>query len=294
MSCLTRPGDTHLFHTALYRLDGYSGSILLSGICYIATSIRRYTVHPHSADLIPYWKCIAEGLHLVLEAVSNVASGLLILMLALDRIIAIVTISFYKHLSERVIRMNIIFIYAFAISSYVIAVVWRVTSAHEPNMVSPYCYTDEVFTPTYYNIRLALLQVPLLLTIILYIAALLIVRLRERDVQLSILNMQLKREKLITKKVSVIIAATMLTRLTPNSYICLVAWDYIQNQEIPPYIWFLEPIASCADLLLYYFMDTEVSASIKQRWSQWKGKANNRISSAKVSSMSCALDLKFT
>ncbi|CDW53194.1 7tm 1 domain containing protein [Trichuris trichiura] len=285
---ISRHVKRHRKHLSI--LTGYSGSIMLSGISYILTSVRRYIVHNRSAELVPYWKCIAEGFHLLLDGVGHVASGLLILTLAFDRVIAIVTISLYKNLTARASRLTITFIYLIAISYYVIVIIWRVNGNLEPQMVSPYCYADEVFTTQYYKINLILLQIPLLTTVIVYVSAVLIMRFRGRDVQSNILNMQLKREKLITKKVSVIIVCTMLTHLVPNCYLCLVIWELIESGEIPAYIWFLEPIASCIELLLYYFLDADVSASIRKRWAQWKQKPNNHhlhVSSTKVKPSSC-------
>ncbi|OUC44120.1 Innexin [Trichinella nativa] len=246
----------------------------------IISASRQMVVASVGVYKIDGWKCLVQGLHLICYEIGDCTSTAFIFIISLDRFFAMTSFERYKKFTIRHVQILIGVVFTVALVYYCILAVLIGTIYLSKREVSANCYRGEVLTLLYCKVLISTLLFIFIVTVVLYTIACLVMRCRKVVGSNSVRRNQLKREKVVTKRVAVIIVSTLITHIIPVSFCVVNMWRNQNLLGISSFLLLMHPATLTLDLFLYALLDKDIRRSFSRLAAQTTTTTTNMLYTA--------------
>ncbi|XP_003379186.1 innexin-10 [Trichinella spiralis] len=246
----------------------------------IISASRQMVVASVGVYKIAGWKCLVQGLHLICYEIGDCTSTAFIFIISLDRFFAMTSFEQYKKFTIRHVQILIGVVFTVALVYYCILAVLIGTIYLSKREVSANCYRGEVLTLLYCKVLISTLLFIFIVTVVLYTIACLVMRCRKVVGSNSVRRNQLKREKVVTKRVAVIIVSTLITHIIPVSFCVVNMWRNQNLLGISSFLLLMHPATLTLDLFLYALLDKDIRRSFSRLAAQTTTTTTNMLYTA--------------
>ncbi|KRZ97188.1 Innexin-10 [Trichinella sp. T8] len=237
---------------------------MIRSMATIISASRQIVVASVGVYKIDGWKCLVQGLHLICYEIGDCTSTAFIFIISLDRFFAMTSFERYKKFTIRHVQILIGVVFTVALVYYCILAVLIGTIYLSKREVSANCYRGEVLTLLYCKVLISTLLFIFIVTVVLYTIACLVMRCRKVVGSNSVRRNQLKREKVVTKRVAVIIVSTLITHIIPVSFCVVNMWRNQNLLGISSFLLLMHPATLTLDLFLYALLDKDIRRSFSR------------------------------
>ncbi|KRY21878.1 Innexin-10 [Trichinella patagoniensis] len=237
---------------------------MIRSMATIISASRQMVVASVGVYKIDGWKCLVQGLHLICYEIGDCTSTAFIFIISLDRFFAMTSFERYKKFTIRHVQILIGVVFTVALVYYCILAVLIGTIYLSKREVSANCYRGEVLTLLYCKVLISTLLFIFIVTVVLYTIACLVMRCRKVVGSNSVRRNQLKREKVVTKRVAVIIVSTLITHIIPVSFCVVNMWRNQNLLGISSFLLLMHPATLTLDLFLYALLDKDIRRSFSR------------------------------
>ncbi|KRZ08053.1 hypothetical protein T11_10217 [Trichinella zimbabwensis] len=248
----------------IWLIFGLCCAVMIRSMATIISASRQMVVAWVGVYKIAGWKCLAQGLHLICYEVGDCTSTAFIFIISLDRFLAMTSFERYKKFTIRHVQILIGVVFTMAFVYYCILAVLIGTIYLSKREVSANCYRGEVLTLLYCKVLISTLLFIFIVTVVLYTIACLVMRCRKVVGSNSVRRNQLKREKVVTKRVAVIIVSTLITHIIPVSFCAINMWRNQNLLGISSFLLLMHPATLTLDLFLYALLDKDIRRSFSK------------------------------
>ncbi|KRX23735.1 Innexin-10 [Trichinella nelsoni] len=248
----------------IWLIFGLCCAVMIRSMATIISASRQMVVASVGVYKIAGWKCLAQGLHLICYEIGDCTSTAFIFIISLDRFFAMTSFERYKKFTIRHVQILIGVVFTVALVYYCILAVLIGTIYLSKREVSANCYRGEVLTLLYCKVLISTLLFIFIVTVVLYTIACLVMRCRKVVGSNSVRRNQLKREKVVTKRVAVIIVSTLITHIIPVSFCVVNMWRNQNLLGISSFLLLMHPATLTLDLFLYALLDKDIRRSFSR------------------------------
>ncbi|KRZ59193.1 Vacuolar protein sorting-associated protein 28 -like protein [Trichinella nativa] len=196
-------------------LTGFAVGALIEGFGYFTAAVRRFYFDTFfDGHLVDLSKCLASGIHMLMFLAGDTISTSSLLLISLERLLAVKWTKLYQRLSVRV--MNCILLVPFVWGFSDVLTFLLISIQLHGVVVNPHCFVTECFTRTFYIIHNSMSIVLGYSVVIIY--AIIFLWLRIHKTQSSTIRaIQLRRETKITKRIFLLIVMTIFFHIFPQT-----------------------------------------------------------------------------
>ncbi|KRZ60838.1 Innexin-10 [Trichinella nativa] len=248
----------------IWQIFGLCCAVMIRSMATIISASRQMVVASVGVYKIDGWKCLVQGLHLICYEIGDCTSTAFIFIISLDRFFAMTSFERYKKFTIRHVQILIGVVFTVALVYYCILAVLIGTIYLSKREVSANCYRGEVLTLLYCKVLISTLLFIFIVTVVLYTIACLVMRCRKVVGSNSVRRNQLKREKVVTKRVAVIIVSTLITHIIPVSFCVVNMWRNQNLLGISSFLLLMHPATLTLDLFLYALLDKDIRRSFSR------------------------------
>ncbi|OUC49182.1 hypothetical protein D917_05634 [Trichinella nativa] len=194
---------------------GFAVGALIEGFGYFTAAVRRFYFDTFfDGHLVDLSKCLASGIHMLMFLAGDTISTSSLLLISLERLLAVKWTKLYQRLSVRV--MNCILLVPFVWGFSDVLTFLLISIQLHGVVVNPHCFVTECFTRTFYIIHNSMSIVLGYSVVIIY--AIIFLWLRIHKTQSSTIRaIQLRRETKITKRIFLLIVMTIFFHIFPQT-----------------------------------------------------------------------------
>ncbi|CDW53154.1 7TM GPCR Srsx domain containing protein [Trichuris trichiura] len=200
----------------LCMIAGFTVSDCLASIGLIFTSIQRLLLREMEPFTVSPLDCLLKRFYLPVYMIGNTTLAMTMLLLSIERFTAFCSASYYRTIfSIRNTKIWVILCFTFgaleAVLCYYVAFVIR------DHKISPACYRSQYNTPTYYRMFMNTTVSLAIVTMVLYILAYIMHRLKaDRSEVMNLNQLRDARETSVLYSLSIVCFVTLLLKFSPN------------------------------------------------------------------------------
>ncbi|KRX95257.1 hypothetical protein T4E_1251, partial [Trichinella pseudospiralis] len=196
-------------------LTGFAIGALIEGFGYFTAAIRRFYFDTFfDGQLVDLSKCLASGVHMLMFLAGDTISTSSLLLISLERLLAVRWTKLYQRLSVRV--MNCILLVPFVWGFSDVLTFLLISTQLHGITVSPHCFVTECFTKIFYILHNSMSIILGYSVVIIYAVIFLWLRIHKTQSS-TIRAIQLRREAKITKRIFSLIVMTIFFHIFPQT-----------------------------------------------------------------------------
>lgn len=204
-----------------------------------------------------------QGIHITFFEVGEAASSWFTVFITLDRLIAMVFISRYRTLGYNYVKYIIGFVSLYTLAdvvasfvgSYLLKQVKKSTArCGHPQNVPDYYYqwhTMQIICCGY-------------ISIVIYVCAIIVMKLKRNNNNSEVLTAQIKRESTVTKRIARIVLTTFILQILPLTiYTTDISNEYFFDL-IGPYVWGVYALTPSVNVFIYSSNNPDFRSKLKK------------------------------
>ncbi|KAL1286051.1 hypothetical protein T4A_6690 [Trichinella pseudospiralis] len=245
-------------------------STLVLGVAYTASGTHHFNILNVGDYEVTPLICLIETTFICLYEVGETSGALILLLISLDRLIAMTSMSLYQKFTLTVTAAVMQVTYACGLAGFLGVLAYTALSERRFRKISSLCFHADTVSETYYNVHAYFLLTAHWLSLILYIAALIVMHKHGNISSNSVRMHRLLREKKITQRISMIIFSSVITQIVPMTALASSA-DKLYD-DLGMYFWIIHPLTVPIEIILCCIMRSDAKKLLKSRWNYLRGR----------------------
>ncbi|VDO91928.1 unnamed protein product [Soboliphyme baturini] len=199
------------------------------------------------------WECLLKRAHVTLYNTGEDLMSSLLLLISLDRFVAMVSTEMYGKLSRKTVLLllNLVVMSALIDGLFI----WTYILLDGGEMVSAMCLQNSVVPRLQYFIHVYFMLFASYASVVIYVAAIICSRMQR---QADVYSWQLKREMIVTKRLAFIIISNFVLNAVPLTVFTSVKYESNIFEVLNLFIWRLTSLDQIMQILLYAWLHPDV------------------------------------
>ncbi|KRZ02644.1 hypothetical protein T11_9939 [Trichinella zimbabwensis] len=244
-------------------ISGLATSCLMLGIGHCIMWTRKIVMKHRSTTAIPRRQCMLESAHHFFNKIGEYSSAGFILLLSMDRCIAILLPALYQHFTVNNCHQLVIINFAFSTLIYLITLLMPIYLSDIDELISAHCVYSEIFTPRGRKLNSILILCMHYASVLLFIVAASAMRYIQRRQQLqnTIRQLQWKLEKRLLNIVFILLLSTIVTSVLPMTIARVESLNFKSLKDIAEYLF---PALLSLEIAIYCIVNKRIRMSVLQ------------------------------
>ncbi|KFD73288.1 hypothetical protein M514_08115 [Trichuris suis] len=195
-----------------FCIAAFAASNVLSGVAFIMSSCRRFYLYTRPPYTLLPIECMLQAIHLTIFPICDVLNVTTSALISLERFLALASNRLaQKNNMFKVVKATLAVIGVISLTDT--ALCWH-SAAQLERRISAICRNAEVVSAAYYEMHMILVTVLAYLALLFYLLAFAAMVFRRKATS-TIRAIQLRREIVITRRLSFLILSTLLVVILP-------------------------------------------------------------------------------
>uniref|UniRef100_A0A5S6QC47 G-protein coupled receptors family 1 profile domain-containing protein n=1 Tax=Trichuris muris TaxID=70415 RepID=A0A5S6QC47_TRIMR len=209
---------------SFFFLQGFAWCSLINGLADVGGFLRRIAVILMEVNEMTRRECITQALNVILFFVSETGGTVSMFSLCLDRFA-----SMYRPIHPHSLqtlrnkRIGAALILSSALFTFILAVTFGTQNPDEP--LPPSCYGNDIMGRSFYEIHYMFNSIVGISTVLLYLITLAIIRKKTKNSVSAVGDIQLRRQVVVTKRLSVVLFSTFFLQVVPFMLLNASTWS---------------------------------------------------------------------
>ncbi|KRY73457.1 hypothetical protein T4A_10235 [Trichinella pseudospiralis] len=245
-------------------ISGLATSCLMLGIGHCIMWTRKIVMKHKSTTVIPRRQCMLESAHHFFNKIGEYSSAGFILLLSVDRCIAILLPALYQQFTVNNCRQLVIINFAFSTLIYLITLLMPIYLSDIDELISAHCLYSEIFTPRGRKLNSILILCMHYASVLLFIvaaSAMRYIQRRQQQLQNTIRQLQWKLEKRLINVVFILLLSTIVTSVLPMTIARVESWNFKSLKDIAEYLF---PVLLSLEIAIYCIVNKRIRMSVLQ------------------------------
>ncbi|KRX19310.1 hypothetical protein T07_6029 [Trichinella nelsoni] len=245
-------------------ISGLATSCLMLGVGHCIMWTRKIVMKHKSTTAIPRRQCMLESAHHFFNKIGEYSSAGFILLLSIDRCIAILFPALYQQFTANNSRQLVIINFAFSTLIYLITLLMPIYLSDIDELISAHCIYSEIFTPRSRKLNSILILCMNYASVLLFVVAASAMWCIERrqQVQNTICRqLQWKLEKRLINVVFILLLSTIVTNVLPMTITRVESWNFKSLKDTIEYLF---PILISLEIAIYSIVNKRIRMSVLQ------------------------------
>ncbi|VDP18237.1 unnamed protein product [Soboliphyme baturini] len=222
---------TRLVDKTLIMIIAFAVLLILNSFGAISSGIRRIYYKLAGESLLTPLQCMVVGVHIWFYNVSETSISMLIVFISVDRLVAMISISFYQRITIKTV-------------SIILGLFVAIACADGD------CFFNDILPPIFYSVHKLWFLSSGYVSISIYAVAMM-VRYCKHSNSTALRTIEERRERVVTKRLSLILLATFAFVSFPFSIINVVPIRSRSTFLFVDVMWSLTPLTKSFIVVVY-------------------------------------------
>ncbi|CDW58203.1 selenocysteine specific elongation factor [Trichuris trichiura] len=240
-----------------FCIAAFAASNVLSGIAFILSACRRFYLYTRPPYTLLPIECMLQAIHLTIFPICDVLNVTTSALISLERFLALASNRLaQKNNMFKVVKATLAVIGVISLTDT--ALCWH-SAAQLKHRISAVCRNAEVVSEAYYEMHMILVTVLAYLALLFYLLAFAAMVFRRKTTS-TIRAIQLRREIVITRRLSFLILSTLLVVILPLTISFVI--DLADYPIIEQLFWICDTIHVSLFVFIYSASNPELRFGI--------------------------------
>ncbi|VDO97273.1 unnamed protein product [Soboliphyme baturini] len=241
-------------------LIGFSVGNVVMSIGYICAAGRWYYVYFSGHWLMKRSECIVQSVHITMFHIGEKFTLTLIVLISVDRLVAILSTKFYSKLCKKTIIKSVIATSLCSTVDYIVSFFIVYFAGRHDKAISANCDHEAVLGPLLFDVHIGVLLAASYSSSIIYLIALTLTTCH-RHVSGEWRAARLKRQATITKRVGFLIITEFIFLAIPFTFFCFNHHSVLLTR-LCDYCWIVSSYGLCIEVIICCFHNPDIKKAL--------------------------------